>query len=148
MNLHRYKVKLTPPGSGETKFEFLGTWIGFAGMLLIFANISMAVSAKSAFGGSVVFIGVAYGLYWFATQIRVFLYLLCILALIFAVFFGITVFLNDVDCSTIINTYQYKLCLSEQSTPFFIMIYLVSIFFVALYFIIKPSKILAHKKTS
>ncbi|NCP63981.1 MAG: hypothetical protein GW763_01045 [Paraglaciecola sp.] len=137
MNLQRYKVKLTPPGSGETKFEFLGTWIGFAGMLLIFANISLAVSAKSAFGASVVFIGVAYGLYWFATQIRIFLYLLCLLALVFAAFFGAAVFLNDVDCNTVINTYQHNLCVSKQATPFFIMLYQVSIFFVALYFIIR-----------
>jgi hypothetical protein len=137
MNLHRYKVKLTSPGSGETKFEFLGTWIGFAGMLLIAANVSLAVSAKSAFGEVVGFIGAAYCLYWFATQIKLFLHVLCLLALVFAMFFGAAAFLNDADCNAIVNTYQHNLCVSEQATPVFIFLYLLSIFFVALYFIVR-----------
>jgi hypothetical protein len=137
MNLHRYKVKLTSPGSGETRFEFLGTWIGFAGMFLIVANVSLAVSAKSAFGEVVGFIGAAYCLYWFATQINFFLYVLCLLALVFAIFFGAAVILNDVDCNTVVHTYQYNLCVSEQATPILILLYLLSIFFVALYFIVR-----------
>jgi hypothetical protein len=68
MNLHRYKVTLTLPGSGETKYEFVGTWIGFGGLLLLFALIGIGEDIRSVFGGLSICIGVHYGLYWLSTQ--------------------------------------------------------------------------------
>ena len=43
MNLHRYKASFSLQSTGDTNFEFSGTWIGFGGMLALIGHISIGV---------------------------------------------------------------------------------------------------------
>ena len=139
MNLHRYKAKLTSPGSGETRFEFLGTWIGFGGMLALIANVGAVDFARDVFGHFVLAVGVSYGLYWFATANKVFLYLLTFLSFILCL--ALTGFLLlGPDCEALKVSYRINSCSRDETAKIIYAVYFGSLFVIGAYYANKVRK--------
>ena len=68
MNLHRYKTKFSLRSSGDTKFEVLGTWLGFGGMLTFIIDVALFSSAREAAAIASIAVFSSFFVYWLATQ--------------------------------------------------------------------------------
>ena len=68
MNWHRYKASISLQNPGTHKYEFVGTWIGFAGMLTLIAHISLGVNSKEVFLTSTIVISALFLLHWVAQK--------------------------------------------------------------------------------
>ncbi|VEL95588.1 hypothetical protein ALT761_00543 [Alteromonas sp. 76-1] len=134
-NMHRYKVKFNLKNfHGDREFEFLGTWIGFAGMLFVIGCISFYEYPKPAVANSVPIVAAAFAVYWLATQIRFLIVIFCILSLLASVLFLVFSITSNIDCSQIINTRQQLHCIQDNLYPRVAFTYLTSLFLVSLYY--------------
>ena len=68
MNLHRYKARIPSISSGDSHYEFLGTWIGFAGLITYIFDTAFLSSARDAAGPAAIIVGVLSFSYWLSTQ--------------------------------------------------------------------------------
>ena len=134
-NMQRYKVKFNLKSfHGDRDFEFLGTWIGFAGMLLVIGCISFYEYPEPAVADSVPIVAGAFIVYWLATQIRFLIVVFCILSLLVSVSFLAYAISSNVDCSHIVNSRQQLHCIQDNLYPRVVFTYLVSLFLVSLYY--------------
>lgn len=76
MNLHRYKANIPSASTGDSHFEFLGTWIGLAGMIVFMIDTALFSPVKEAAGLTAVVIGSLSFIYWLTTQHKKLLYVL------------------------------------------------------------------------
>ncbi|ABG39908.1 hypothetical protein Patl_1383 [Paraglaciecola sp. T6c] len=132
--MQRYKVKIKLANHGDSKFEFLGTWIGFAGLILVIAAVTVYAYAKGAFADTVPVIGIAFGIYWFATQINFLIYLFCLVAFTSACVFLAKAVFTNIECGEATRTIQYSYCFEDVAYPWLAFSYLTSLFIVSLYF--------------
>lgn len=135
MNLHRYIAKISSPNSGESRFEFLGTWIGFAGLLLFILHVTVADNIRSASGTAIIVIGLSYCIYWFSTQHKYVIYLLALLTGIVSVLIGWSGVSNLVSCHMIEYKYGGSNCNKMDFINFAYFVYFLSIFVISIYYI-------------
>lgn len=134
-NMHRYKVKLNLKNShGDRHFEFLGTWIGFAGMLFVIGCISFYEYPKPALADTVPVVTLAYAIFWFATQIRGLIVVFCILSLLASCLFLAYSIFSYIDCSQITNPRLQIHCVQDNVYPRVAFGYVFSLFLVSLYY--------------
>ena len=130
MNLHRYKVKLPISNGDGSKYHFVGTWIGFAGLFAFFFHISILSDPRAASAAASISVGGAYCLYWFATQHKIMLYVLSYMSFLVYVFlFAIWVQIRISDTS------------QEATVICIYVLYFCSIFLVSAFYIRRLSKI-------
>jgi hypothetical protein len=133
--MQRYKVKLNLKSfHGDRDFEFLGTWIGFAGMLFVIGCISFYQYPRPAVADSVPIVAGACFIYWLATQIRFLIVVFCTLSLLASVLFLAYSVSTNIDCSQIINSRRQLHCVQDNLYPRVAFAYLVSLFLVSLYY--------------
>ena len=129
MNLHRYKVKLPSPNSADSKYHFVGTWIGFAGMFAFVFHLSILSDPKAASAAASISIGGVYCLYWFSTQHKIMLYVLSYIS------FLVYLFLFAFWLQTLIRETS-----QETTTIYIYMLYFCSVFLVSAFYIRHLSK--------
>jgi hypothetical protein len=133
--MQRYKVSLKLKNShGDRNFEFLGTWIGFAGMLFVIGCISFYEYPKPALADTVPVVAVAFAIYWFATQIRWLIIVFCIFSLLSSCLFLAYSISSHIDCAQIINPRQQLHCVQDNLYPRVAFGYVLSLFLVSLYY--------------
>ncbi len=133
--MQRYKVKFNFRNSyGDRNFEFLGTWIGFAGMLFVIGCISFYEYPKNALADTVPVVGVAFAIYWFATQIRWLIIVFCVFSLLVSCLFLAHSISLNIDCAQIINSRQQLHCVQDNLYPRVAFGYVLSLFLVSLYY--------------
>lgn len=116
MNLHRYKVNFNFASSDNIEYEFLGTWIMFAGIFLFAVHLVAEENIRSVTQSTSFTIGLTYGLYWFCASSRVILGSFCILA------FCISIYLLQLGTITLTNceiefTESYNSWTNRFKTP-------------------------------
>ena len=134
-NMQRYKVSLKLKNShGDRNFEFLGTWIGFAGMLFVIGCISFYEYPKPALADTVPVVTVAFAFYWFASQIRWLIIVFCVFSLLASCLFLAYSIFSNIDCAQLINPRQQLHCVQDNLYPRVAFGYLLSLFLVSLYY--------------
>ena len=134
-NMQRYKVSLKLKNShGDRNFEFLGTWIGFAGMFFVIGCISFYEYPKPALADTVPVVTVAFAFYWFASQIRRLIIVFCVFSLLTSCLFLAYSIFSNVDCAQLTNPRQQLHCVQDNLYPRVAFGYLLSLFLVSLYY--------------
>ncbi|MFC4701724.1 hypothetical protein ACFO4O_16330 [Glaciecola siphonariae] len=108
MNLHRYKAKISAISTGESEFEFLGTWIGFAGMLVAIIDIIFFSHPREAVGLAGVIVGPLCFFYWVTTQHNQLIFIFNGICTIVVVLLTVILFLGHfykLQLSAVINLY-------------------------------------------
>ena len=133
--MQRYKVKFNLRNThGDREFEFLGTWIGFAGMLFVIGCISFYQYPKPAVADTVPLVAIAFAIYWLSTQIRWLIVVFCIFSLLASGLLLAYSISSNIDCSKIINLRQQVHCVQDNLYPRVAFSYVLSLFLVSLYY--------------
>lgn len=84
MRLHRYIAKLSVSRFAEGENEFLGTWVGFAALILISVSATYLNYGefRGQFGGIALLTGFMYFFYWLSIRHNIFLYFIAVFSAI------------------------------------------------------------------
>ena len=150
MNLHRYKASFSSANTDDFRYEFLGTWIMFAGIFLFAAHIVVEDSVKEVTKLTSLTIGVSYGLYWLSANSRLVLGIFCILSFCVSMCllqFGTTALtLCEVELAESASVWtnrfrtpeeQFEICSNKALITFYYAVYIFTNFLVSYFYVQK-----------
>ena len=127
MNLHRYKVRITRPESGDDNFEVIGTLIGFLGMLAFGCSVALSNMSSELVGIATCAIGLTFSIYWFATQFKKIVYFLQFYLVTCVTMLSILTYLFVEKCSNETSEYWLARCNENMNVTVIWLSYFVAL---------------------
>lgn len=150
MNLHRYKASISSSTADVQNYEFLGTWIGFAGLFVLIFSAVDASHVRDGVENATYTIAPIYMLYWLATQRKIFLGILALLSELIAIALGLSItpgfseLIANITCTACsLSEWERANARYTVESPliFIYFCYFLSIFCIAFYYLWRQERV-------
>lgn len=153
MNLHRYKANFSSTNSEDLRYEFLGTWIMFAGLFLFIAHIVVDENIRNVTKLASLTIGLCYCLYWLTVYSRLVLGVFSILTFCVSLYllqFGTTALTHcQIQLTESYGSWpsrfetpqqQFQACNDKALITLYYSVYIFSNFLVSFFYVLRLAK--------